>query len=62
MTMLDAEKEAREVVTKFRLMTLDEWVALPPFERGFIAGLLAGNFAAHHPDRCFEMLRELYPK
>jgi len=49
---------ALDLVKRFFSMTAEQWASLTAVERSAVAGAIAGNFAAHHPAECFDLLRE----
>lgn len=52
--------EALAAVRKFQNMTLQEFLALSPQERGFMGGAIIGNYSAHHPEEAFKLLKRLW--
>lgn len=54
--------KALESVNQFRSMTYEQFAALPPQERGFMAGAIMGNYSTHHPKEAFEFLQQLMAK
>lgn len=37
-------------------ISLEQWLAMDPTKRSIVAAAVVSNFAAHHPEECFEML------
>jgi hypothetical protein len=56
------ENLAIDAIKKFKNMSKEEFLSLPPTERGFIGGCIIGNFSAWHPSEAYDLLKQIRPK
>jgi hypothetical protein len=59
---MNIKEVALKAIEEFYQLSPAQFLDMPPDRRGFICGCIIGNYAAHHPLECFELLHQIRPK